>query len=115
MYLLQIIHATLQNYGIEEHIEDGNQRCEPHHNWVDEVVRSEARAIANIGTDVSPSATAIMPRLETKDSSKLTRYRTEFPEHFNTNVFLERCREVFLSLGTLLHVAVIYFFSLITM
>ena len=72
--MLQIIHATLQNYGIEEHIEDGNQRREPHHNWVDEVVRSEARTVAHIGTDVSPSATAIMPRPETKDSSKLTRY-----------------------------------------
>ncbi|XP_020258903.1 uncharacterized protein LOC109835337, partial [Asparagus officinalis] len=76
----EIIHATLQNYGTDEHIEDGGQRHETHHNWVDEVVRSEVRTIGNIGIDVSPSATTIIPRPDLKDASKLTREESETPE-----------------------------------
>lgn len=76
----EVIHAILRNYRFEEHIEESNQSREPHHNWVDEVVRCEARAFSNIGSDVNASTTPILPQPEIKDSSNLTREECENPE-----------------------------------
>ncbi|CAB4268697.1 unnamed protein product [Prunus armeniaca] len=45
----QIVHVTLDNYEPDTHIED-DERGEPHHNWVDEVVRSEGR-VGVVGAD----------------------------------------------------------------
>ncbi|CAB4297914.1 unnamed protein product [Prunus armeniaca] len=44
-----IVHVTLDNYEPDTHIED-DERGEPHHNWVDEVVRSEGR-VGVVGAD----------------------------------------------------------------
>lgn len=68
---MQIVHVTLDNYEPDTHIED-DERGEPHHNWVDEVVRSEGR-VGVVGADASPSCKIIRPRPETKDPSLLTR------------------------------------------
>lgn len=46
---MQIVHVTLDNYEPDTHIED-DERGEPHHNWVDEVVRSEGR-VGVVGAD----------------------------------------------------------------
>ncbi|CAL2253843.1 unnamed protein product [Prunus armeniaca] len=45
----EIVHVTLDNYEPDTHIED-DERGEPHHNWVDEVVRSEGR-VGVVGAD----------------------------------------------------------------
>lgn len=67
---MQIVHVTLDNYEAEAHSDD-DEREEPHHNWVDEVVRSEGRV--GVGNDSSPSSMVIRPRPEKKDPSLLTR------------------------------------------
>lgn len=69
---MQIVHVTLDNYETDTHNEDGG-REEPHHNWVDEVVRSEGRVGVVAGGDTSPSCKIIRPRPEKKDPSLLTR------------------------------------------
>lgn len=74
----KIACTTLQNYGIEEQNNEGNQRRDPHHNWVDEVVRSEARDAANPANDVGPIT--FLPQPEFKDSSTLSREERESPE-----------------------------------
>lgn len=65
---MQIVHVTLDNYEPEIHNEDF-ERGEAHHNWVDEVVRSEGRAV---GTEYGPCH-IIRPRPDKKDPSLLTR------------------------------------------
>ncbi|XP_021821280.1 uncharacterized protein LOC110762878 isoform X1 [Prunus avium] len=74
----EIVHVTLDNYEPDTHIED-DERGEPHHNWVDEVVRSEGR-VGVVGADASPSCKIIRPRPETKDPSLLTREEIETPK-----------------------------------
>ena len=67
---MQIVHVTLDNYEPDTHNEDDNERVESHHNWVDEVVRSEGRLGAS--SDASPCS-MIRPRPEKKDPSLLSR------------------------------------------
>ncbi|XP_050381062.1 protein SEMI-ROLLED LEAF 2 [Argentina anserina] len=76
----EIVHATLDNYQPDTHNED-DEGAESHHNWVDEVVRSEGR----VGSS-SPSCKAIRPRPEKKDPSVLTREETETP-----NIWAQIC------------------------
>lgn len=70
--ILQIVNATLDNYEPDNRSEDDDERGEPHHNWVDEVVRCEGRGAA-AGSDTGPSSMMIRPRPEKKDPSVLTR------------------------------------------
>lgn len=67
---MQIVHLTLDNYEADERSDD-DERGEPHHNWVDEVVRSEGRV--GVGNDTSPSSMVSRPQPEKKDPSLLTR------------------------------------------
>lgn len=73
----EIIFAILENYQTEQN--DG-ERCESHHNWVDEVVRGEARSVVTIMGSVSPCNTVVRRRPESKDSTLLTREEKESPE-----------------------------------
>lgn len=68
-YLLQIVHAILENYEPDRHNEDINERAEAQHNWVDEVVRSEGRGVG----EFSPTRINARPRPERKDPSQLSR------------------------------------------
>ncbi|XP_055816588.1 protein SEMI-ROLLED LEAF 2 isoform X2 [Solanum dulcamara] len=70
----EIVHVTLDNYEPEMHNEDF-ERGEAHHNWVDEVVRSEGRAV---GSEYGPCQ--IRPRPDKKDPSLLTREEIETPK-----------------------------------
>lgn len=67
-----MVHVTLENY---DPARDGNSddSSEPHHNWLNEVVRSEGRC-GPVGGDASGSCTIIRPRPEKKDPALLTRY-----------------------------------------
>ena len=69
---LQMVHATLDNYELNTHAEDDNERGELHHNWVDEVVRCEGRG-ATVACDASPINMIVRPQPEKKDPSLLTR------------------------------------------
>ncbi|XP_058084129.1 protein SEMI-ROLLED LEAF 2 [Magnolia sinica] len=71
----EIVHVTLENYGVDDLDEE---RGESHHNWVDEVVNSEARC--GSGNDVNPSCMVVRPRPEKKDPSMLTREEIETPK-----------------------------------
>ncbi|CAI0459623.1 unnamed protein product [Linum tenue] len=73
---LQIVHCTLDNYEPDSRIENDGERGESHHNWVNEVVRSERSAI--VGND-SSSTSIIRARPEKKDPSLLTREEIEQP------------------------------------
>ncbi|EOY11659.1 Uncharacterized protein TCM_026768 isoform 3, partial [Theobroma cacao] len=75
----EMVHATLDNYELDTHAGDDNERGEPHHNWVDEVVRCEGRG-AIVARDASPSNMIIRPQPEKKDPSLLTREETETPK-----------------------------------
>lgn len=69
---MQIVHVTLDNYWVDANLELDDKSGESHHNWVDGVVKHEARG----GTDVSNgslSYTVVKPRPEKKDPSMLTR------------------------------------------
>ncbi|KAF8394670.1 hypothetical protein HHK36_020886 [Tetracentron sinense] len=76
----EIVHVILENYEPDRHLEDDDERGEPHHNWVDEVVRCEAQGGAGVGSDVSPSCMIIRPQPEKKDPSLLTREEIETPK-----------------------------------
>ena len=71
---MQIVHATLDNYEWGRLSEVAGVRAEPHHNWVDEVVRCEGRGVSVVGDDIRSSCSIIQPRPEIKDPSHLTRY-----------------------------------------
>ncbi|KAK9147050.1 hypothetical protein Sjap_006953 [Stephania japonica] len=71
----KIVDAAVDNYEPDEDIVD-DERGLSHHNWVNEVVRSEAKPGAG---DVSPSYMAARPRPEKKDPSFLTREEVETP------------------------------------
>ncbi|GMN44036.1 hypothetical protein TIFTF001_013233 [Ficus carica] len=75
----EIVHVTLDNYEPDSPSEDDDERAESHHNWVDEVVRSEGRIGAVVGSDTSPCS-VIRPRPEIKDPSLLTREEIETPK-----------------------------------
>ena len=72
IFILQIVHVTLDNYEPDSQNEDDEERGIPHHYWVDEVVRSECRIGADVGPEIL-SCTIIRPRPEKKDPSLLTR------------------------------------------
>ncbi|KAK7392085.1 hypothetical protein VNO78_20512 [Psophocarpus tetragonolobus] len=76
----EIVHATLDNYEWSRQNEDADFRAEPHHNWVDEVIRCEGRGGSVIGNDNRSSCLIIQPRPEIKDPSLLTREEIEKPE-----------------------------------
>ncbi|XP_027189619.1 protein SEMI-ROLLED LEAF 2 isoform X2 [Cicer arietinum] len=75
----EIVYATLDNYEWSRG-EDSDLTAEAHHNWVDEVVRSESRAGSVVGNDNRSSCLIIQPRPEVKDPSLLTREEIEKPE-----------------------------------
>lgn len=62
----------MDNYGVDTNVELDDERGDAHHNWVDEVIRCEARDGATVG-DGSLSNMVIKPRPEKKDPSMLTR------------------------------------------
>lgn len=74
----QIINAILENYRIDERINGNNGRHESQHNWVDEVVRCEAKAGLVVGNDVNTNSTTARPRPTAKDCSTLTGYEPTF-------------------------------------
>nr|GLL37390.1 protein EFR3 homolog B [Ipomoea trifida] len=71
----EIVHVTLDNYEPDAHNED-DERGEAHHNWVDEVIRSEGR---DVGNENRPGY-LIRKRPEKKDISLLTREEIEMPK-----------------------------------
>lgn len=73
----EIVNATLDSYERDTHCEEDDARGEPHHNWVDEVVRYEGKGA---GTENSSSFMIIRPRPETKDPSLLTREEVDMPK-----------------------------------
>lgn len=83
----EIVHVTLDNYEPEMHNEDF-ERGEAHHNWVDEVVRSEGRAV---GSEFGPCQ--IRPRPDKKDPSSLTREEIETPKVW-AQICLERMADL---------------------
>ncbi|KAG8648315.1 protein SEMI-ROLLED LEAF 2 isoform X2 [Manihot esculenta] len=72
----EIVQVTLDNYGPDMH---DDARGETHHNWVDEVVRSEGRGAVG-SCDTSSSCMIIRPRPERKEPSLLTREEIETPK-----------------------------------
>ncbi|GLT77771.1 hypothetical protein SLA2020_493290 [Shorea laevis] len=76
----EIVHGTLDNYEPDAHSEGDVERGEPHHNWVNEVVRCEGRGGAVASCDTSPSCMIMRPRPEKKDPSILTREEIETPK-----------------------------------
>ncbi|XP_042512049.1 protein SEMI-ROLLED LEAF 2-like [Macadamia integrifolia] len=74
----EIVHVTLDNYEPDINLVDDGQREEPHHNWVDEVVRCEARGGAGVRSDFIPSY--IRLRCEKKDCTLLTSEEIENPK-----------------------------------
>ncbi|XP_043705997.1 protein SEMI-ROLLED LEAF 2-like [Telopea speciosissima] len=73
----EIVHATLDNYEPDINLVDDGERGEPDHNWVDEVVRCEARGGVGVGCDLS--LRYLRPRREKKDCTLLTREEIENP------------------------------------
>ncbi|KAK7278015.1 hypothetical protein RJT34_23036 [Clitoria ternatea] len=77
----EIVHATLDNCEWSRQNEDADVRAEPHHNWVDEVIRCEGRGGSIVGNDNrSSSLIIIQPRPDMKDPSLLSREEIEKPE-----------------------------------
>ncbi|KAJ8771840.1 hypothetical protein K2173_027017 [Erythroxylum novogranatense] len=74
----EIVHAMLDNYEPELHVENNDGREEPQHNWVDEVVRCEGRTPV---VDTDANSSCILMRQQTKkiDPSQLTREEFETP------------------------------------
>ncbi|GFP87928.1 hypothetical protein PHJA_000936500, partial [Phtheirospermum japonicum] len=75
-----IVHATLDNYETESQNEEDEERREAHHNWVDEVARSDGRGALGVGGEFSPSHTIVRFRTERKDPSLLLRDEIEMPK-----------------------------------
>lgn len=71
---VQIVHGILDNYEPDAHTEGDSEQGEPHHNWVDEVIRFEGRSGAIASCDTSPHCMIVRPRPEKKNPSLLTRY-----------------------------------------
>ncbi|KAL7003167.1 hypothetical protein U1Q18_004325, partial [Sarracenia purpurea var. burkii] len=70
----EIVQVTLDNYEPDTQNEDDEERGEPYHNWVDEVVRCEGRIGPDVGSEI-PGCTTIRPRPQKKDPSLLTRFK----------------------------------------
>ena len=62
--------VTLDNYERDTDSGEDDEGGEPHHNWVDEVVRCEGRGGPS---EIGPSCLVIRPRTEKKDPALLTR------------------------------------------
>ncbi|RWR95224.1 protein EFR3 A-like protein isoform X2 [Cinnamomum micranthum f. kanehirae] len=75
----EIVQVTLDNYWVDANLELDDKRGESHHNWVDGVVKREARGSADVRNG-SPSYTVVKPRPEKKDPSMLTREEIETPK-----------------------------------
>ncbi|XP_022965555.1 uncharacterized protein LOC111465423 [Cucurbita maxima] len=73
----EIVRVTLENY---DPARDGNSddSTEPHHNWLNEVARSEGRC-GTVGGDANGSYGIIRPRPNKKDPALLTREEIESP------------------------------------
>ncbi|XP_065852598.1 protein SEMI-ROLLED LEAF 2 [Euphorbia lathyris] len=71
----EIVQVTLDNYEADMH---DDERADVHHNWVDEVVRSEGRGSV-VSWDTGSNYAIIRPRPEKKDPSLLTRDEIETP------------------------------------
>lgn len=71
----EIVHVTLDNYEPDAYNED-DDRGEAHHNWVDEVIRSEGR---DIGNENRPSH-LVRKRPVKRDLALLTREEIEMPK-----------------------------------
>ncbi|WCJ43055.1 Protein SEMI-ROLLED LEAF 2 [Euphorbia peplus] len=71
----EIVQVTLDNYEADMH---DDERADMHHNWVDEVVRSEGRGSV-VCCEAGSSYAIIRPRPEKKDPSLLTRDEIETP------------------------------------
>ncbi|XP_047975823.1 protein SEMI-ROLLED LEAF 2 isoform X1 [Salvia hispanica] len=76
----KIVHATLDNYEMNSQNEEAEERNEAHHNWVDEVARSEGRGTTVGGGEFSPSHMIIRIRPEKKDPAVLTREEVQTPQ-----------------------------------
>ncbi|KAL3651352.1 hypothetical protein CASFOL_004354 [Castilleja foliolosa] len=76
----KIVHATLDNYETESQNEEDEEKREAHHNWVDEVARSDGRGALGVGGEFSPSHTIGRLRTERKDPSLLSRDESETPK-----------------------------------
>ncbi|KAA8545252.1 hypothetical protein F0562_020036 [Nyssa sinensis] len=83
----EIVHVILENYERDTHNEDDDERGEPHHNWVDEVIRCEGRGGAGVGNEISSSCMIIRQRPEKKDPSLLTREEIETPKVWAANMY----------------------------
>ncbi|KAB1202104.1 hypothetical protein CJ030_MR8G004271 [Morella rubra] len=70
----EIVHGILDNYEPDAHTEGDSEQGEPHHNWVDEVIRFEGRSGAIASCDTSPHCMIVRPRPEKKNPSLLTRH-----------------------------------------
>jgi hypothetical protein len=73
----EIVHATLDNYKPDKRNEQDGERGEAHHNWVDEVVRCEARGV---GSETTLTTVIVRPKPAKRDLSLLTREEIETPE-----------------------------------
>lgn len=76
----EIVHGILDNYEPDAHTEGDSEQGEPHHNWVDEVIRFEGRSGAIASCDTSPHCMIVRPRPEKKNPSLLTREEMETPK-----------------------------------
>ncbi|XP_047325648.1 protein SEMI-ROLLED LEAF 2 isoform X2 [Impatiens glandulifera] len=77
----EIVSVTLDNYEPNTQSENDDEKGEPHHNWVDEVVRCEARNGGVAGSELMITSSIITRlRPEKKDASLLTREEIEDPK-----------------------------------
>ncbi|KAA8536735.1 hypothetical protein F0562_029213 [Nyssa sinensis] len=76
----EIVHVILDNYEPDANNEADDEGEEPHHNWVDEVIRCEGRGGVGVGVEISPSCMIVRARPEKKDPSLLTREEIETPK-----------------------------------
>ncbi|WOL00283.1 hypothetical protein Cni_G08996 [Canna indica] len=87
----EIIYAILENYQIGDRNDDETR--ESNHNWVDEVVRGEARGVMTMMGNVSPCDAVVRRRPEVKDSALLTREERESPEVWS-QICIEKLAEL---------------------
>lgn len=71
--VMQIAVVALDNYNSSQSTEESGASQESSHNWVNEVVRCEARGLSGIGTDINSNILG-RPRPEIRDTSLLTRF-----------------------------------------
>ncbi|KAL6558021.1 hypothetical protein OROMI_018371 [Orobanche minor] len=76
----KIVHAILGNYETESPNEEDEERREAHHNWVNEVARSDRRGALAVGGEYIPSRMIVQIRPEKKDPSLPIRDEIETPK-----------------------------------